>query len=213
VLDRDKQLDLEVPDGEIAGIVLTAEDQQPLAGVSVNLVGLQAVPIEHQVTTKFDGRFAISDLPDGTYAVLAESREYGRVETQVDLKNGFSQELSLVLKPQPELVLVVHKPDGSPPNRISAYYLLTGTVVNSVSADCDQQARCRLLNLPDGLSALMIRETNSSAFIMVSPSMKEVPVTLRKNGNLSIRAISDSSSSSWQATVTAAETTEIVLGS
>ncbi|MBW3629820.1 MAG: carboxypeptidase-like regulatory domain-containing protein, partial [Gemmatimonadetes bacterium] len=81
--------------GTITGVVVDASSRRPVAGASVVVVGtaLRAV-------TSGDGRFTISNVPDGTRTVRVTMVGYGAGEQTVTVSTGQSATLNFDITPQ-----------------------------------------------------------------------------------------------------------------
>lgn len=73
--------------GKIAGLVLNAADEKPVAGAAVRVFGPRGL-IAARTFSQRDGRFVVGPLRPGHYLVVAAKREVGRGEARVEVKEG-----------------------------------------------------------------------------------------------------------------------------
>ena len=89
--------------GSVEGTV-NAPDGRPVSGATVSLVG----PSDFSASAGADGRFTISNLPDGRYKVRAGHAGFGETEGAVEVRAGATSQvhLSLPFLPFSETVTV-----------------------------------------------------------------------------------------------------------
>jgi iron complex outermembrane receptor protein len=83
------------PTGNISGIVYDESTRKPLADANVYLI-----QIKTGTTTGFDGRFTMSNLPEGNYTLSVSFLGYKKNELKVTIRKDINQNLTIYLKVQ-----------------------------------------------------------------------------------------------------------------
>jgi protocatechuate 3,4-dioxygenase beta subunit len=198
LVDSDTRLDLDLPPGSISGLVLTADSRIPVSGALLLASGHGSTGIQRKVSSDGDGRFMLADLPDGIYSLQADAATDGSAHETVEISNGLAHELTLLVEPQQDLVLLVREPDGTGAARIWVE-MLQGGLTQGIRAACDTGGRCPVRGLPDGAMTLFVYGNRSGAVLAAStPGSSEIPVSLRPMGMLETTAAPGPGGEAWR---------------
>ena len=123
---EEMHLDIDLPTGELHGVVLDAVSGRPMDGarvvarrVNAELAGTDAMTAGLLVRGGFtrtadDGSFVLSDLSRGVYSVLAHTRGRQTQPRRVVIGDDPTLGLELVLNPGARLLAEIVGPDGFP---------------------------------------------------------------------------------------------------
>jgi hypothetical protein len=209
-LTRDEEIELEVPAGVLTGRIVRAGDQSPVANAEIALLSSGPPVTERKTTSSSDGRFRVSELPDGVYRVLAQTSDRERGQVDIELRNGLATEVTVHVERSELLVLNVRDVDGSIPQRVQGRYLNGGHTGRLYSSECDSQGRCEVEMMPLGQSVLVVYGSPGAAVIAANVPGPEVAVQLRPRGTLSIVAKASESSGAWKVRILDAATGMVI---
>jgi hypothetical protein len=161
-LATDRRIEIDVPQGRIAGRITDSAERGPLAGVSLVLEGLDA-PLAgrlptHTATSDLEGRFSIDDLGDGTFRLSATRKGYAATVRTVVVQQGRGEEqLQIALDPTEGLTLEVRAASGAPPSEVSLAVLdpAGGPLVGGQYAT-GENGRVRLTSVPAGTWQIVV---------------------------------------------------------
>jgi len=112
----------------ISGTVTDAEDGAPLEGVNVIVPAL-----DRGTTTDAEGRFALEEVPPGTYDVEARFVGYATVTRTVEV-DGETVDLELVLTPEPVnltgIEVTALRPDVQPSGKLASQQIREAEVAD-----------------------------------------------------------------------------------
>jgi hypothetical protein len=197
LLESSAEIDLYLASGSIRGRVLEADTGQPIEGASVTITGASLPPVRRSVATGAGGAFEVFDLDDGDYAVRAESRGRMPGQRSVTITDGASVEAELSLEDDQTTVFVVTGADGAYASGIWIQALAGGVLAPMVSSNCREGGRCEVRDFPRGRWTLLIYGEGMALMTAEIPG-GEIPVRLRAQGTLEIKARADDSGGAWQ---------------
>ncbi|HHQ48738.1 MAG TPA: PEGA domain-containing protein [Acidobacteria bacterium] len=199
-LDRDTEVELEVPAGGIEGVVAEADTGDPISGAALVARRVGLPEVEKRASSDAGGGYRFDQVPDGTYAVTVTAEGYRAASATVTVADGLVTHHDLSLEPGEGVVLVVTGADGNPAPAISVIPMAGGIVGARLSAGCDAAGRCRLQGLPTGTWTLLVR-SSGAALLRVDNPGPEVPVRLRPTGTLRIAARPGEDGTVWRVRV------------
>jgi hypothetical protein len=209
ILETDTELDLYLSSGSIRGRVLEADNERPIEGAAVTIVGSSIPPVQRAATTGVGGEFEVSDLGDGDYTVQADVRDHLPAQETVSIRDGSAPEITLVLENDERTVFVVQGADGSPASGIWIQSLTGGVLGPFVTSTCAAGGRCEVKDIPRGRWTLLIRGEGMALLVTEIPQA-EVPVQLRAAGTLEIKGAVDDTGAAWQVRLSEAGTGIVV---
>lgn len=205
-LSRDTTLDLEIPDGSLAGRVVAGLRREGVAGATVRL--------EHEgkqlrsLTTDETGAFSARELPDGSYRLRASAPGWSPAEAEGAVTMGVGRPVTLELKEEEALLLRLREPDGSVPDRVNLLPARGGRVEDPVWAACDREGRLRVTTLPRGEYLLLVQGRGQALVRVTVPSV-ETSLALAPAGTL-VLALAGGVTGAWRARVVAPELGAVV---
>lgn len=181
----DQRVDLELPGGTLRGRVVALPERKPVAGARVTLLGSADQPgLSREVSTDETGAFRIDELPDGELSVRARADGYTAAETRGHLSMGSGPEVTLELHAEQRLVLRVHLPDGSAPDRVNLQILRAGRVEDGIWADCDRTGEAVVTTLPVGAFTGLVWAIGAAQLGAFTVPGGPIPIVLRPTGTL-----------------------------
>jgi len=94
--------------GHISGVVVDAEDDEPLIGVTVSIVGTR-----HTALTDLDGTFMIRYVPEGDYTLLFSHLDYqSDTLSMVHVKAKETASISCTLKRKTAVDITIESRNG-----------------------------------------------------------------------------------------------------
>ncbi len=195
--ESDTWIELEVPDGELRGLVIAKATRRPVAAAWIT-VRSEDPPLELRARSDGEGRFSVGPLADGQWSVRAEADGYTTREDSVTLSGGSASEMTLELEPEQALELIVREGDGSVPDRVVVLAQpAAGGATDGSWVACDGDGRARVRTLPPGAWIVLVRGRGSALLPVQVPS-QSVPVVLQPTGKVEILAPLDAPSPGWR---------------
>ena len=196
LLETDTELDLQVEGGRLSGWVLEEGTEKPIEGATVEVTGTGLPAVRRTVATDASGVFSVDDLADGDFRVAADAPGHSPAQESVSLRDSVPGSVTLHLGPLESTVLVVREANGSPASGVTIMTSQGGMLGPTLMVDCGGEGRCEVHDLPRGVWTLFLRG-DGGALLSVSLPAGEVPVTLRSQGELSIRAAAEATGAVW----------------
>jgi hypothetical protein len=205
-----------IPTARVSGRVVDSADRRPVSGARVALApqdgdasGASAFRFDRSATTDLDGRFAISNVSDGTWRLSATAQGYAAQAATATVKSGHDVEnVGLALDPTDGLSIEVQLPSGHPPGEVVVAVLdPAGRAVVSGSFATGENGRVRLSTVPSGSWDLLVGANGSgTASLRASSPGGPVPVALPPACTLDVAVPGlEGSSAVATATVTGAD--------
>ncbi|MFV2072255.1 MAG: hypothetical protein ACC742_06340 [Thermoanaerobaculales bacterium] len=123
----------------------------------------------------------------------------------VALRDGVAPEVILSLETVQTTVLVVRNPDGSPPSGIGILSVSDGVIGPFISVSCSAGGRCELTELPAGHWTLLVMGAGVALVEVDAPS-DEVPIALRRPGEIALKVVADDVGVAWKVRLSDAAT-------
>ena len=167
-LSTSREIELEVPTGEVTGLFRDSADRTPLAGVALTLEAeneelRNRVP-SHTATTDVEGRFVVRGVADGEWRLSAVKKGYAAVAQKVQLRTGRGADgLDIKMDPTEGMTLETRMPTGAAPDEVrvavldpSGAPLVTGVYATGESG------RVRLSTVPAGTWDVVVSAAGSA---------------------------------------------------
>jgi len=184
----DTRVDLVVPGGALAGRVTDASSGSPVAEAAVRATR-QGEAGEGQVAwTDEAGSFAFHELADGAFVVRAEAPGYSPGEIQASVSTGHGQGVSIALRPEQHLTLIVRDAGGSVPDQVFLTPMRNGQVSDTIWARCDREGRAVITTLAAGVYTLRVGSWQGAAIIRAVVPGPDIAVQLSPTGTLVVAA-------------------------
>lgn len=198
-IQGDDDVVIELVTARLTGWVRDSYDQTPLAGVAMRL---QPVESEEQGgiliiggrgnETDSRGYFSLSDVPEGTWKLVAKLSGYAPAERVIDVVGRTVEEIQLELTPTEGLFFEVALPLGGAPPRVNAAVLRGAgggqddVVVGGVM-ETGEDGRVRMTEVPPGSFELLIAAAGTATVAMPVTSPGQLGrVVLALGGSLEI---------------------------
>ncbi len=195
--ESDTWVELEVPDGELSGLVISKETRRPVVAASIT-VRSEDPPLELRARSDGEGRFSVSPLEDGQWTVRVEADGYTTRETPVTLSGGSVPELTVELEPEQALELIVHEADGTVPDRVRLVAnAAAGDAVASAWVACDRNGLARVRTIPPGTWVILVQGLGGALLTAQVPS-RDVNVVLQPTGVIEILVPIDAPPPAWR---------------
>jgi hypothetical protein len=185
---------LQLPQGTVAGFVVTADGVTRVGGATVKLSSSGFVRTELLATTRPDGSFRFDGIPQGTFALEAEdavSGAKGRAEGRMS-GEGEEVDLNVVLEPFGTILVTVRDHTGALATN-AAVSVTGGGLRESRSGATDSGGQVRFENLPLGRYTLVGRSLADGrdagrveATLASADETVEVTLALRGVGTVSV---------------------------
>jgi len=194
-LAADRRIEIEVPEGRVAGRITDSAERGPLAGVSLVLEPVveaerpQRLPT-HTATTDLEGRFAIDSVADGSFRLTATRKGYAAAVRTVVVQGQRGEErLQIAMDPTEGLTLEVRAASGAAPAEVGVAVLdAAGVPWTSGQYPTGENGRVRLTTVPHGSWRLVVAaEGWATESLDVSVPGAAVPVTLGPPTVLGVR--------------------------
>lgn len=185
-LEADRRVDLELPTGELAGHVIAEGSREPVRQATVALAFTQGAAAERVTRTLEDGRFAFRDLPAGRCRLTVTAAGFAPADLEVEIREGQGQEVSVALRPEAALQVVVREADGSFPEAVGLLASRAGRPPVWQWVELDRQGRGVVATLPPG-PYLGVWRSNGAAVVPFTVPGK-LSVQLQPAGRLEIAA-------------------------
>jgi protocatechuate 3,4-dioxygenase beta subunit len=192
----DARVDLVVPGGSLAGRVTDASSGSPVAEAAVRATRQGEGGQEQASSTDESGSFAFHELADGAFVVRAEAPGYSPGEVQASVSMGHGRDLSVALRPEQHLTLIVRDADGSVPNQVFLTPMRDGQVSDTIWAHCDREGRAVITTLAPGVYTLRVGSWQGAAIIRAVVPGPDIAVQLSPTGTLVVAA--PPGSGSWR---------------
>lgn len=197
--DADAWVEIEVPEGTLAGLVTSSETRRAVPGASVGLRSADLPLVEREGRGDSEGRFRFEGLADGRWTVRAEAAGFAPAQRTVTLSGGSAPDVALELEPEEALGLVVRDLDGSIPDQVSVTATPAGGgAAEAAWAPCDEDGRARITNLGRGSWTLLVR-ARGAALLQVEVPSEGVPVALGPTARVELLPPSGDPPGSWRA--------------
>jgi hypothetical protein len=184
----DTRVDLVVPGGSLAGRVTDASSGSPVAEAAVRATR-QGEAGEGQVAwTDEAGSFAFHELADGAFVVRAEAPGYSPGEAQASVSKGQARDVSIALRPEQHLTLIVRDADGSVPDQVFLTPMRNGQVSDTIWAHCDREGRAVITTLAPGVYTLRVGSWQGAAIMRAVVPGPDIAVQLSPTGTLVVAA-------------------------
>lgn len=211
-LTADRDIVIELPESRVSGRVVDAADSSAVEGATVTLEPLEPAPDaagsrflgSRTSTSDTTGAFAVSDVGEGSYRVVARKEGYGPAETTVQIGSGQSVEgVRLTLSATQGLTLQVAGPAGSLSSVDLALLDGSGRVVLAGRYPVAEGGRVRLSDAPPGRWSLLVASPGTAtASLEVTAPGPPTAVALPPAIPLQVN-VPDLEGSTLRATVTA----------
>lgn len=183
-LSADRHVELALPSGQLTGSVVVADSREPVAEATV--IVNQKGGFLRQETTGEDGRFVVTDLPDGDFTVTAQAPGYGSASREVHVSSGQAPEVVLALAKEAVLELFVQELEGSVGERVWLRLADATGLTRQLSVPLDRRGRGVVSGLPPGIYGLVVDGLGSAGLVVTTPG--QVRVVLQERGTLVLRA-------------------------
>jgi len=190
-LTDDVDVLIELVTARLSGWVRDAFDRTPLSGVAVRLeepaAGERPVVVFAGGGGESDSRglFTLSEVPEGSWKLVARRAGYARAELAVDVSGAPIEGLEIEMTPSEGLFFEVALATGGAPQRIHAAALRGGEVVAAGNLETAENGAVRFTEVPPGAFELLVAApgTVTVALPVVSPG-RAGPVVLPAGGAL-----------------------------
>ncbi len=193
-----QELIVELPTGEVSGQVHDAESGEPLAGVTIELRGLEdpGTPTAgkqnrspYRVTSDSMGVFVLHAVDSGPYRLSAKHKGYGWQMTDLEVGSQLLDGVDLALSPSEGLVLRVSRNDGSDLRVVDiALFDQVGRRVLMTGQSIDADGRAHFVDVPIGAWQLWVRSMDTAwARLNVRIPSEEISVELAEGAMMIFR--------------------------
>ena len=184
----DARVDLVVPGGSLAGRVTDASSGSPVTEAAVRATRQGEGGQEQVSSTDESGSFAFHELADGAFVVRAEAPGYSPGEAQAVISMGQARDVSIALRPEQHLTLIVRDADGSIPDQVYLTPMRDGQVSDTVWARCDREGRAVITTLAPGVYTLRVDSWHGAAIMRAAVPGPDIAVQLSPTGRLVVAA-------------------------
>lgn len=169
-LQGDEDITIEIPVASVAGVVVDAVDDAPLAGVSVRVAPADAsdasgtLPFGPGSTTDLDGRFSIGPLTDGRWRLIASKKGFASVSQPFTITGGDAPaDVKLRMDPTEGLTMTVRLASGAIPDRVTLAVLdPSGAPIVQGSYGTGEGGRVRVSGVPQGTWETLVSAAGSA---------------------------------------------------
>jgi hypothetical protein len=167
--------------------------------------------VDRRTTTDASGFFETLDLADSEYTVRASAPQRTPKQILAAVRDGLAGEVRLALEPERRTVFVVRGPDGASPSSVLITSATGGMLGPLYQVSCADGGRCEVSDFPAGRWTVFVASGRSAAALFVVDLPRdEVPVALRRSGELELRAAAGEAGAAWQVRLSEAATGIVV---
>ncbi len=178
-LSSDREISIDLPAATVSGVLLDAQNNQPIVGASVTLEaqaeqqGPRFWMGDRGATSDSSGRFILRNVGDDTYRLQIKSKGYAAREQLVTLQSGRGGEnLEIKLDPTEGITFDVRLSSGAIPEDVRVAVLdATGRVTLSGNYPTGENGRVRVSTVPPGTWEVLVTAGggSTSAFGINAP--------------------------------------------
>lgn len=163
-LSSDRELSIDLPAATVSGLLVDAQNNQPVVGASVTLEpqsqqeGPRFWMGNRGATSDSSGRFTLRNIGDDTYRLQVKSKGYAAHEQLVTLQSGRGGEnIEIKLDPTEGITFDVRLSSGSIPEDVRVAVLdPTGRVTLSGNYPTGEGGRVRVSTVPPGTWEILV---------------------------------------------------------
>ena len=161
-VDGDREVDVDLRSARIAGRVLEATSDEPVAGARLELEPADAERARFRFMGRADtddrGAFVMGSVGEGRWRLVAQKEGYAPAELTLDLTGEPVDGLELRLQPTQGIVLTVARTIGSPPEQVYVAVLDgTGRMVTGGTYTTGENGTVRVSTAPPGSWEVLVR--------------------------------------------------------
>jgi hypothetical protein len=168
-LDGNREIEVELRSYRVAGTVLDAASDDPIAGALVRVEPVEPQEIDRMprfgdgVDTDDAGRFALATTSEGSWRLTAQKAGYAKGELVVQVTGQPVEGVEVHLQPTQGLTVRVARVAGAPPADVRVAVLDgAGRVVTHGSFPTGEGGTVRLSSVPAGSWDLLVRSDDSA---------------------------------------------------
>ncbi len=187
-----RELLLELPSGEVSGLVRDGSDRSPLAGAALTLQPvdeeLQGRLPAHTAASDLAGRFRLRGIAAGEWTLSAVKDGYAAVSRPVTVRrSGATDPMEIALDPTEGMTLETSLPSGAAPDeiRVAVVDTIGSPLVWGVYAT-GERGRVRLGTVPAGTWGVVVSAAGS-ATAHLEASAPGAPVAVQLEPPTSLR--------------------------
>jgi hypothetical protein len=161
-VDGDHELDVDLRSARIAGRVLEATSDEPIAGARLELEPLDAEPARFRFLGRADtddrGVFVMGSVGEGRWRLVAQKEGYAPAELTLELAGEAVEGLELRLQPTQGVTLTVSRALGSPPEQVYVAVIDgAGRMVTGGTYPTSETGQARISTAPPGAWEVLVR--------------------------------------------------------